>query len=257
LDVLADLEALSSFANFAYLNPDYTYPDFIVSPSGEPTIQGTQATTCLIFDAESIGHPLVPRPKRVCNSVCLNENSKTALITGSNMAGKSTFLRTIGINLCLAYVGAPVCAARLQTAFLRTFASIRINDSVTDGFSFFYAEVKRLKTLLSAVEADHEFPVIYLIDEIFRGTNNRERFIGSRALIRTLAENAALGAIATHDLELVKLTDENRSIANFHFREEVRGDKMIFDYKLRLGPCPTTNALKIMALAGLPVSDYL
>lgn len=130
---------------------------------------------------------------------------------------------------------------------------MRVNDSVTDGFSYFYAEVKRMKTMLDSVETSHPVPVFFMLDEIFKGTNNRERLMGSRAFVRTLAAQPCMGAIATHDLELVKLADENTAITNYHFREEIRGERMVFDYRLRPGPCPTTNALKIMAMVGLPV----
>jgi DNA mismatch repair ATPase MutS len=125
---------------------------------------------------------------------------------------------------------------------------------VQDGLSYFYAEVKRLKALLSATGVEDDLPVMFLIDEIFRGTNNRERHIGSRAFIRALASRStAVGIVATHDLELVKLANEIPGIANLHFREEVRGGKMVFDYQLRRGPCPTTTALEIMRMEGLPV----
>ncbi len=258
LDVFTEIEALSSLANFAALNPDYSYPGIEAEathraiPSNEHN-EDAGAIPHMRLSAERIGHPLIPGHKRICNSISLDERNRIALITGSNMSGKSSFLRTLGVNLCLAYAGAPVCAARLQTGLFRVFACMRINDSLTDGFSFFYAEVKRLKMLLSTVEPHHGLPVLFLLDEIFRGTNNQERFIGSRAYIRALAEHPAVGAIATHDLELVKLTDENQAITNYHFREDVEEGRMLFDYKLRPGPCPTTNALKIMALAGLPV----
>ncbi|MHC1726977.1 MAG: MutS family DNA mismatch repair protein [Syntrophobacteraceae bacterium] len=254
MGVLADVEALSSLANFAYLNRDYCYPELVCSHEAGAYDGHDREIAAMAFIAKNMGHPMVSHGKRVYNSLCLNKEDKIALITGSNMAGKSTFLRTIGVNLCLAYAGAPACAGSLRAGFFRIFACMRINDSVTDGFSFFYAEVKRLKMLLSATQvSSNELPVIFLLDEIFRGTNNRERFVGSRAFIRALAEQAALGAIASHDLELVKLADENRAITNFHFREEVKDNMMIFDYKLHPGPCPTTNALKIMAMAGLPV----
>jgi DNA mismatch repair ATPase MutS len=169
------------------------------------------------------------------------------------MAGKSTFLRTLGTNLCLAYAGAPVNARRFDTSLFRVFTCIKVSDSVTDGISYFYAEVKRLKALLLASDSGHGLPLFFLIDEIFRGTNNVERHLGSRAYIRSLATRPVVGAIATHDLELVKLADEIPGIVNYHFREEVRDGRMIFDYELRTGPCPTTNALKIMQIEGLPV----
>jgi DNA mismatch repair ATPase MutS len=233
LDTLHEIEALSSLANFAYLNPDYSYPEATATSAGsaDPRINGIAQTG---FKAEGLGHPLIPAGKRIHNNFSFDEHSRIALITGSNMAGKSSFLRTLGL--------------------FRVFACIRINDSLTDGFSLFYAEVKRLKMLLSAVESDSSFPVLFLIDEIFRGTNNIERFIGSREFVRALAKLPTIGAVATHDLELAKLAEENEAISNYHFREEVKNGQMIFDYTLRSGPCPTTNALKIMSMAGLPVN---
>jgi DNA mismatch repair ATPase MutS len=181
------------------------------------------------------------------------------------MSGKSTFLRTLGVNLVLAYAGAPVAARFLRTRPFRLFTCIHVSDSLSDGISYFYAEVRRLKALLvelqRAGEVGHDgaqsaagYPIFYLIDEIFRGTNNREREIGSRAYVRALAGAYGTGVISTHDLELVHLAEEFPGIRNFHFREEVLGERLAFDYRLRPGPCPTTNALKIMEMEGLPVN---
>jgi len=237
-----ELEALNSLANFAYLNPQYVFPEIV-----------TQATW---FEARALGHPLIKPEFRVCNDFELDDRSRIAILTGSNMAGKSTFLRTVGVNLCLAYAGAPVNAAALQVSLFRPFTCIKVSDSVQDGLSYFYAEVKRLKALLAAAEQQDGLPLLFLIDEIFRGTNSRERHIGSRAYIRTLAGKSTVGLVATHDLELVKLADEIPGVMNFHFREELREGKMIFDFQLRPGPCPTTNAIEIMRLEGLPVDDH-
>jgi DNA mismatch repair ATPase MutS len=192
---------------------------------------------------------------RVTNDYEVDEVGQMTIITGSNMAGKSTFLRTVGVNLALAYAGGPVVAGSLHTSLFRLFASIRVADSLTDGFSFFYAEVRQLAQLLSELQADEARPLFFLIDEIFRGTNNRERLIGSRAYIRALAAGRGTGLIATHDLELIHLAEENGKIHNAHFRDDVVDGRMVFDYKLHPGPCPTTNALKIMRLAGLPVEE--
>jgi DNA mismatch repair ATPase MutS len=175
------------------------------------------------------------------------------LITGSNMSGKSSFLRTIGVNLVLAYAGGPVNADSFECGLFRVFSTIRINDSLTEGFSYFYAEVRRLKALLDALNADDALPLFFLIDEIFKGTNNRERLIGSQAYLRALAGGHGMGVVTTHDLELVQLADEIPQLRNYHFREEVVNGQMQFDYRLRPGPSPTTNALKIMRLEGLPV----
>lgn len=239
LDAWYELEALNSLANFAYLNSSYVFPEVNVGPP--------------MFNAHALGHPLLKAESRVCNDFELNDQTEIAILTGSNMAGKSTFLRTVGVNLCLAYAGAPVNAKRLQVSMFRVFTCIKVSDSVQDGLSYFYAEVKRLKALRSAGEEKDAPPLMFLIDEIFRGTNSRERLIGARAFVRALSRLRTLGLIATHDLELVKLADEIDGAANFHFREEVRDGKMVFDYQLRTGPCPTTNALHIMRLEGLPV----
>ncbi|HSE21149.1 MAG TPA: hypothetical protein VLB68_05805 [Pyrinomonadaceae bacterium] len=240
LDTWYELEALNSLANFAWLNTKYSFPEIVSGKS--------------LFAGQQIGHPLLRPDHKVCNDFELNEQNRIVILTGSNMAGKSTFLRSIGLNTCLAYAGAPVNAERLKLSLFRLFTCIKVSDSVQDGLSYFYAEVRRLKLLLDAVELRSEQPVLFLIDEIFRGTNNRERHIGSEAFIRSLSNNGhAMGLIATHDLELTKLADNIAGISNFHFREEIGDGKMVFDYLLRDGPCPTTNALKIMRIEGLPV----
>jgi len=240
LDAWYELEALNSLANFSWLNPGYVFPDIVAS--------ATQ------FDARALGHPLVKPEYKICNNFELDDERRIVILTGSNMAGKSTFLRTVGLNLCLAYAGAPVNAERLRISLFQLFTCIKVSDSVQDGLSYFYAEVKRLKLLLSAAESENSPPTFFLIDEIFRGTNNRERHLGSHAFIRALSRRQnALGLIATHDLELTNLANEISGIANFHFREELGDGRLVFDYQLRPGPCPTTNALQIMRIEGLPV----
>ncbi len=239
LDAWHELETVNSLANFAYLNPGYVFPE---RSAGVDHIA-----------ARSLGHPLLKPDAKVCNDFEMDEDQRIVILTGSNMAGKSTFLRTVGVNLALAYAGAPVNASSMQTSLFRLFTCIKVSDSVQDGLSYFYAEVKRLQALLAATDVDDELPVLFLIDEIFRGTNSRERLIGSRSYIRTLSQRRALGLLATHDLELIKLADEIKGVTNYHFREDVVDGRMVFDYRLRPGPCPTTNALKIMRLEGLPV----
>ncbi len=244
LDRWAEVEALCSLANLAYLNPAYTWPTVSEIDPSQPGP---------IFQATALGHPLLPDGERVCNNFTLEGLGELALITGSNMAGKSTFLRTVGLNLALAYAGGPVNATMLQTGLFRLFTAIKISDSVIDGISYFYAEVKRLKRLLVELEDEQALPLFFFIDEIFRGTNNRERFIGSQAYIRAVVGRRGVGLLSTHDLELTKLAAEMPPVKNYHFRDDVVGEAMVFDYKLHPGPCPTTNALKLMALEGLPV----
>jgi ABC-type multidrug transport system fused ATPase/permease subunit len=243
LDVWYELEALNSLANFSYLNPGYTFPRMAADDVAEEAL----------FEAQALGHPLIPDGVKVCNDFSLEKLGEVVIITGSNMSGKSTFLRTIGVNLCLAYAGGPVNADNLVTKVFRLFTVIQVSDSLTDGISYFYAEVRRLKALLDALEMDHDRPLFFLIDEIFRGTNNRERQIGGRAFVKTLVGGHGVGLISTHDLELVIFADELPGVINFHFQEDVTQRRMIFDYRLRSGPSQTTNALQIMRMEGLPV----
>ncbi len=238
LQVWYELEAVSTFATFAHLNPAYTFPQMV----GEPVLRG-----------DALGHPLIPKDEKVTNDFTLDKLGNAIIITGSNMSGKSSFLRTLGVNLRLAYCGSVVDAATLDLGFFRLFTCIRVSDSVVDGFSYFYAEVRRLKQLLEALQEDDEAPLFFLIDEIFRGTNNRERLTGSRAYIQSLIGGHGMGLISTHDLELVNLAERIDAVQNVHFRDDIVDGKMTFDYKLRPGPSPTTNALKIMQLEGLPV----
>jgi hypothetical protein len=244
MDVWYELEALDSLANLAYLNPHFTFPE-VAAAGGEG-----QAP---LLEARDLGHPLIPDDEKVCNDFVIEKLGEVNLFTGSNMSGKSTFLRTVGVNLSLAFAGGPVDARLLRTAPFRMRTCIRIQDSVTDGISYFYAEVKCLKSLLAELEGEHDRPLIYFIDEIFRGTNNRERLIGSRAYLEALAGKFGAGLVSTHDLELVQLADELPPIRNHHFRDEVAEDRLIFDFKLHRGPSPTTNALKIMRAEGLPI----
>ena len=240
LERLNELECYISLSNFTDLNPDYVFPEI------ESNLPNS-------FQTKKIGHPLLKRENKISNDFSLTKENEILIITGSNMSGKSTFLKTLGINLCLANAGAPVNAEYLRTSLYELFSCIKVNDSVSDGISYFYAEVKRLKELLDEYKNEKHLPIFFLIDEIFKGTNNRERLIGSRAFIKRLSELNGTGAVTTHDLELVNLSDEISKITNYHFREEIVNDKMSFDYKIHDGPCPTTNALKIMELAGLPV----
>ncbi len=239
LEAWTELEALCGLANFAYIHPDYAFPE--IQPDGP------------IFEAQALGHPLLAPDARVCNDFSLQNLGEVALITGSNMAGKSTFIKTVGVNLCLVYAGGPVNASRLRTRLLRLHTCIRISDSLSQGYSYFYAEVKSLQRLLEMLREEKAAPVLYLVDEIFRGTNNRERYLGSRAFVRSLAGARGSGLIATHDLELAKLEDETPAVRNLHFEDRVQDGHLTFDYILRHGPSQTTNALLIMRLEGLPV----
>ena len=248
LNCLAEVEAASALATFAYVHPDYAWPT-PVTMSGEhngvlPTLQ-----------ADRLAHPLLSAKTRVANDVRLAGRGSIHLITGSNMSGKSTFLRTIGINLCLAQAGGPVCGRSFEWTWSRLACCIRVDDSLDAGLSFFYAEVKRLKAILETTQNSTAPPTLFLIDEIFKGTNNRERLIGSQAYITALSQGNGFGLVSTHDLELADLELAIPRLINAHFQETVEAGALEFDYRLRPGPCPTTNALRIMELEGLPISQ--
>lgn len=236
------LEALAALANFSTLHPETTFPVFLPADASP------------VLDAVQMGHPLIPAGQRINNNCQIPALGQVGIITGSNMSGKSTFLRTLGVNMVLMNAGSAVAAQELRAVPMRIFTSMTLTDSLSDGISFFYAEVRRLKALLDALEAPSGYPLFFLIDEIFRGTNNRERQVGSQSYTRALTGKNGAGFISTHDLELANLADTLPQVVNYHFREDIREDRMVFDYTLRPGPSPTTNALRIMALAGLPVT---
>lgn len=243
LNVWYQAEGLTALANFAYLNPEYQFPvirDSVTKP---------------VFTAMGLGHPLITKIEKVVNDFSFTDLGEVALISGSNMSGKSTFLRTLGVNLTLAYTGTVANASQMQLSILRLFTCIQVSDSLKDGFSYFYAEVRRLKELLNWLEESESLAVFYLIDEIFQGTNHEERRIGSLAYLKALVNANGVGAISTHDIELSKLADVELRIHNYNFQDSVVEGKMSFDYRLRSGPSPTTNALKIMAIEGLPIEE--
>ena len=239
--------------------------------------QSAEHNPASVFVGEDVGHPLLPARARITNTFRFEKNAPLVLLTGSNMAGKSTFLRTLGINTLLANMGAPVCAKRYSEVGHRILCAIRVDDSLSEGTSYFYAEVKRLRAILEELSEKFEtteksptslrvadsahnsnrgvasVPALFLVDEIFRGTNNRERFLGSWHILRALLSTGSFGVVSTHDLALTQLADHDNRLRNMHFREQVAAEKLVFDYLLREGPCPTTNALHIMRAEGLPI----
>lgn len=242
---LATIDAAMALATFAYLNPSYAWPHRRL----EENAAG------LGISATAMGHPLIAHRQRIDNDLTLEGLGRVFLVTGSNMSGKSTFLRTVGVNVCLAQAGGPVCAESWTWSWLRIQTCIRVGDRLEDGLSYFYVEVKRLKNVLVAMADQDKVPVLFLIDEIFKGTNNRERLLGSDAFIRELTAGRGLGLVTTHDVELANLEKELTNFVNVHFQETVGDKELTFDYRLRPGPCPTTNALRIMAMEGLPVPE--
>lgn len=243
---LAELEALASLAGFAYERPDHVFP-----------VIDEQAT----FTAEHLGHPLIHEDKRVSNDVTLAGPGHALVVTGSNMSGKSTLLRAMGVNAVLANAGAPVCAKSLTIGRLVVATSMRVSDSLDEGTSRFYAELKKLKLVLDLSRKAHaadgkEGTVLFLLDEILHGTNTRERLIGARAILRELIAQQAMGAVSTHDLGLGDLEDEMpTAVKNVHFEEQVENDTMTFDYQLRQGIVQSSNALRLMKMVGLDVME--
>ena len=234
-------EVTSSLANFAWLNPLYPFPTLHQDASEA-------------LHARNLAHPLIAPSARVGNDIQVNEQRRLHLVTGSNMSGKSSLLRAVGLNLCLAYAGTSVCADALRVGGFHLVSVIRVSDDLEHGISYFYAEVQALSQLYKRIQQGE--PVFYLIDEVFRGTNNQERLQGARDLLRALVSYPnAYGFITTHDLLLAEFVSSQAHMHNVHFRDEVQDQRMVFDYRLREGAGTTTNALRIMALAGLPVED--
>jgi len=204
--------------------------------------------------AAEIGHPLMPPDRRVGNTVSVGPAGTVLLITGSNMSGKSTLLRSIGLNLVLAQAGAPVCAASFRTPPVRIYTSIHIEDSLELGLSYFMAALARLKQIVDAAEKDPGSGrrLLYLLDEVLQGTNSIERGVAVRAVVRHLLEAGAIGAITTHDLSLAGEEPLSTAATLAHFTEQVHADgTMTFDYRLRPGLATSTNALRLMQLIGI------
>jgi DNA mismatch repair ATPase MutS len=200
-----------------------------------------------------LGHPLIPSGARVANDVRLDAGCRLLVVTGSNMSGKSTLLRTVGVNAVLAMAGAPVCATTMTLTPLQIGASLRAQDSLEAGVSRFFAEIKRLHLILSM--ATQKPPVLFLLDEILNGTNSQDRREGAEAILRQLLERGAVGLVTTHDLALSTLADRPSSPgANVHFQDTLEGDRLLFDYRLQPGVVTRRNALDLMRLVGIDVS---
>ncbi len=233
---LAEVEAIASTSTMAFNHPDWVFCSFAKEEG--------------VFESEALGHPLIPTKKRISNSFSTKGLNQLNLITGSNMAGKSTFLRSIGVNMVLAMMGAPVCATRLTLSPMKVMSSMRVNDNLEESTSTFYAELKKLKEIIEAVNRNEK--VFLLLDEILRGTNSADRHTGSKALIKQLIHHNAAGLLATHDLELAKLAEEFPAhIQNYHFDVQVANEELYFDYKLKRGICQSMNASILMKKIGI------
>lgn len=238
LAVVAETESLASLAAFSYANPAYALPQV----SREP----------FELQARGLGHPLIFSAGRITNDFSLSGAGKTCIITGSNMSGKSTFLRTVATNLVLAQAGAVTSAASFRFFPAQVFTAMRTEDNLAESTSSFYAELKRLRVLLDLTATG--LPVFYFLDEILKGTNSRDRHAGAKALIRQLHERYASGLVSTHDLELGAMQQQYPDyIANYSFNSSIEGDKIHFDYKLHAGVCQSFNASKLMQLMGIEV----
>ncbi|RCX17495.1 MutS-like protein [Anaerobacterium chartisolvens] len=238
LKVIGETEALASLAVLKYDNPDWAMPEIASHP--------------FVFKAGQMGHPLLGA-RRVLNDVNIDANSNILLITGSNMSGKSTLLRTAGINLVLAYIGAPVCARDFCCSIMEIYTCMRVSDNLDKSISSFYAELMRIKIIVE--EAKKGKHIFFLLDEIFKGTNSTDRHTGAKALITELAGHKAMGMVSTHDLELGRLEEDTGRVRNFHFREYYDNNKIFFDYRLYKGVSVTRNAVYLMRLAGINIDE--
>jgi hypothetical protein len=238
LTVTGEMEALLSLATYSYEHPDDPFPEFVDGPAS--------------FQGDELGHPLIPATKCVHNSIRISGGPRVLLVSGSNMSGKSTLLRTVGINTVLAMAGAPIRARRLQLTALQVGASIRINDSLHEGNSRFYAEITRLRQIYDL--ADHNPALLFLLDELLQGTNSKDRRMGAEGMIRAFLERDAIGLISTHDLALTDIGGlEEGSLQNVHFQDELENGRMRFDFKLRDGVVTKSNGLELMRSIGLKV----
>jgi hypothetical protein len=237
LTSVGDFEALCALAAYAYETPDDPFPEVV--PDGP------------CFDADDLGHPLLPAGRCVRNGLRLAGDLRLLIVSGSNMAGKSTFLRTVGVNAVLALAGAPVRARRLRLSPLTVGATLRVQDSLAAGRSRFYAEVLRVRRLLDMAGRG---PLLFLLDELFQGTNSGDRRAGAEAVLRLLIDRGAVGLATTHDLALTQIADRlGPRAANAHFEDHFEAGALTFDYRLRPGVVKSTNGLALMRAVGIEV----
>jgi hypothetical protein len=238
IDAIGEFEALCALGAYSAENPADPFPEVVAEPAG--------------YDAEAMGHPLIPAHDCVRNDVVLGSPARALIVSGSNMSGKSTLLRTVGINAVLAFAGAPVRAARLRLSLLSLGATLRIQDSLQAGRSRFYAEITRIRQLVD--RARGPLPLLFLFDELFHGTNSHDRCVGAESVIRGLVDRGAIGLVTTHDLALARIADRLApTVANVHFEDQLVDGQMLFDYKMRPGVVLHSNALALMRAIGLDV----
>lgn len=239
IEALAEFEALSSLGSIAFERPNWTFPTLAEPNSG-------------LFRAEALQHPLLAPSECVPNNVSVDDTSRLLIVSGSNMSGKSTLLRSVGLNTVLAWAGAPVAAARLEISPLQVGASIRVTDSLQEHRSRFFAEITRIRQIVNLTRKGP--PVLFLLDELLSGTNSHDRRIGAAGIVRGLLQAGAIGFMTTHDLALTEIDqDEKLHSLNVHFEDLIINGQMEFDYKLRLGVVERSNALELMRAVGLQV----
>ncbi|MCK4665057.1 MAG: hypothetical protein KAT68_19470 [Bacteroidales bacterium] len=235
--VVSEFEVINSLAGFCYSNPSYTFP------------QLEEKNNYIHF--ESLGHPLINYNKRVCNNFHSEGQGDIVMITGSNMGGKSTFLRAVGVNLVLSLAGAPCCTKNGQVSNLKLYSSMRTQDNLKKGISSFYAELSRIEKMLKLIESSQN--TFFLLDEMFKGTNSEDRHKGGFSLINQLSKLKTSGIIATHDIELAKLSGNKRLVTNYSFNSEIKDNSMIFSYELHPGICNDFNASELMEKSGIKI----
>lgn len=238
IEAVGELEALASLAAFSFEHPAFAIPEIV--------------TTGPLFEARELGHPLIPDARRVTNDLSLGEELRLLVVSGSNMSGKSTMMRSVGLGAVLAMAGGPVCASALRISPVAVGASIRINDSLQEGASRFYAEILRIRQILGMAASGE--PLLFLLDEVLAGTNSHDRRIGAEAIVRSLVERGAIGLVSTHDLALAKIADDlGPRAGNVHFDDHLEGDRVVFDYRMRPGVVTRSNALALMRSVGIEV----
>jgi hypothetical protein len=243
LAAAGDVEALASLSAYRYEHPADPFPEITA---------GEDRHAC--FDGVALGHPLLPSARMTRNDVALNDATRLLIVSGSNMSGKSTLLRTVGTNAVLALAGAPVRATALHLSPLTLGATLRIQDSLQEGRSRFYAEITRIRELADVARGPE--PLLFLLDELFHGTNSHDRLVGASGVLRSLLDRGAIGLITTHDLALTAIADNlGAHAANVHFEEWFDGGEMRFDYRLKAGPVTRSNALALMRAVGLEVDS--
>lgn len=235
--VVSEFEVINSLAGYSFSNPSYAFPEI------------TEKHNYLHF--ESLGHPLINSNKRVCNNFHSEGQGDVIMITGSNMGGKSTFLRTVGVNFVLALAGAPCCAKQGQVSNLKLYTSMRTQDNLKEGISSFYAELDRIEKMLKLIQSSHN--VFFLLDEMFKGTNSEDRHKGGFSLIKQISGLDTSGIVATHDIELARLLEKKSLVTNYSFNSEIKNDSMHFSYELHPGICNDFNASELMKKSGIKI----